>query len=175
MREKELVVKAKAGDAKAFTELYGLYKKKLYSYAFYRLGNAADAEDAVSDCVLSAFEQINKLKKAEAFSAWIFRILYCCCTSAMKEQIRQRDTDNIDDYANVFTVSYDQTNEQTELKQALKVLNDEEREIVLLSVVAGFKSKEIARISGLTAGSVRSKLSRSLAKLKNELVRGDAV
>lgn len=93
----------------------------------------------------------------------------------MKEQIRQRDTDNIDDYANVFSVSYDQTNEQTELKQALKVLNDEEREIVLLSVVAGFKSKEIARISGLTAGSVRSKLSRSLAKLKNELVRGDAV
>lgn len=93
----------------------------------------------------------------------------------MKEQIRQRDTDNIDDYANVFTVSYDQTNEQTELKQALEVLNDEEREIVLLSVVAGFKSKEIARISGLTAGSVRSNLSRSLAKLKNELVRGDAV
>ena len=93
----------------------------------------------------------------------------------MKEQIRQRDTDNIDDYENVFSVSYDQTNEQTELKQALKVLNDEEREIVLLSVVAGFKSKEIARISGLTAGSVRSKLSRSLAKLKNELVRGDAV
>ncbi len=34
MREKELVVKAKAGDAKAFTELYGLYKKKLYSYVF---------------------------------------------------------------------------------------------------------------------------------------------
>lgn len=100
MSEKELVVKAKAGDAKAFTELYGLYKKKLYSYAFYRLGNAPDAEDAVSDCVLSAFEQINKLKKAEAFSSWIFRILYCCCTSAMKEQIRQSDTDNIDDYVN---------------------------------------------------------------------------
>lgn len=175
MSEKELVVKAKAGDAKAFTALYVVYKQKLYSYAFYRLGNAADAEDAVQDCVLSAFEQIDKLKKAEAFSLWIFRILYCCCTSLMKEQIRQRNTDNIDDYANIFAVTYDETNEQTELKQALKVLNDEEREIVLLSVVAGFKSREIAKISGLTAGSVRSKLSRSLAKLKNELVRGDAV
>lgn len=175
MSEKELVVMAKAGNAKAFAQLYGIYKKKLYSYAFYRLGNAADAEDAVSDCVLSAFEQMHKLKKAEAFSSWIFRILYCCCTSAMKEQIRQRDTDNIDDYANTFAFAYDETNEQTELKQALKVLNDEEREIVLLSVVAGFKSKEISKISGLTAGSVRSKLSRSLAKLKEELVRGDAV
>lgn len=175
MSEKELVVMAKAGNAKAFAQLYGIYKKKLYSYAFYRLGNAADAEDAVQDCVLSAFEQIDKLKKAEAFSSWIFRILYCYCTSAMKEQIRQRDTDNIEDYANTFVFTYDETNEQTELKQALRVLNDEEREIVLLSVVAGFKSKEIAKISGLTAGSVRSKLSRSLAKLKDELVRGDAV
>lgn len=175
MSEKELVVMAKTGDAKAFTALYGIYKKKLYSYAFYRLGNAADAEDAVQDCVLSAFEQIDKLKKAEAFSSWIFRILYCCCTSAIKEQIRQLDTDNIDDYANTFVFTYDETNEQTELKQALRVLNDEEREIVLLSVVAGFKSKEIAKVSGLTAGSVRSKLSRSLAKLKDELVRGDAV
>ncbi|MDE6385078.1 MAG: RNA polymerase sigma factor [Eubacterium sp.] len=175
MSDKELVIRAKDGDAHAFTILYGKYKKKLYGYAFYRLGNKADAEDAVQDCVLSAFEQINKLKKAESFSSWIFRILYCCCTSAVKEQIRQRNTDNIEDYANVFTITYDETKEQTELKQALEVLSDEEREIVLLSVVAGFKSKEIAQISGLTAGSVRSKLSRSLAKLKNELVRGDAL
>ena len=42
-----------------------------------------------------------------------------------------------------FTVSYDQTNEQTELEnRRLRFLNDEEKEIVLLSVVAGFKSKK---------------------------------
>lgn len=169
MSEKELVIKAKGGDIHAFTVLYSRYQKKLYSYAFYRLGNASDAEDAVSDCVLSAFEQIEQLKNAEAFSSWIFRILYCCCTSAMKNQINQRHTDNIDDYENMFCITYDETDEQIELKKALALLNEEEREIVLLSVVAGFKSREIAKINGMTAGSVRSKLSRSLAKMKTYL------
>ena len=169
MSEKELVIKAKGGDIQAFTILYSRYQKKLYSYAFYRLGNASDAEDAVSDCVLSAFEQIEQLKNAEAFSSWIFRILYCCCTSAMKNQINQRHTDNIDDYENMFCITYDETDEQIELKKALALLDEEEREIVLLSVVAGFKSREIAKINGMTAGSVRSKLSRSLAKMKTYL------
>lgn len=169
MSEKELIIKAKGGDINAFTILYSRYQKKLYSYAFYRLGNPADAEDAVSDCVLSAFEQIGKLKSADAFASWIFRILYCCCTSVMKNQINQRHMDDIDDYKNMFCITYDETDEQIELKKALALLNEEEREIVLLSVVAGFKSKEIAKINGMTAGSVRSKLSRSLAKMKNYL------
>lgn len=169
MREKELIIKAKGGDINAFTILYSRYQKKLYSYAFYRLGNSADAEDAVSDCVLSAFEQLDQLKSAEAFSSWLFRILYCCCTSAMKNQINQRRMDNIDDYENMFCITYDETDEQIELKRALALLNEEEKEIVLLSVVAGFKSREIAKINGMTAGSVRSKLSRSLAKMKDYL------
>ena len=67
MNEKELVIKAKKGDINAFCLLYDMYKKKLYNYAYYKLGNSADAEDVVQDCVLTAFEQIHKLKNPEAF------------------------------------------------------------------------------------------------------------
>ena len=52
MDEKLLVKKAKSGDKTAFSSLYRLYKDKLYRYAFYRLGNSDDAQDAVSDAVL---------------------------------------------------------------------------------------------------------------------------
>lgn len=169
MNEKELVLKAKNGDADAFCILYGKYKGRLYSYAFYKLGNTADAQDAVQNCVLSAFEQIGKLKNPEAFSSWIFRILYCSCTSAIKEQIRQRNTDDIENYKNISSFDNDKSILQEELKQALNILSDEERNIVLLSVAAGFKSKEIAAITGLTAVNVRTKLSRSLAKMKKYL------
>lgn len=55
MNEKELVIKAKKGDINAFCLLYDMYKKKLYNYAYYKLGNSADAEDVVQDCVLTAF------------------------------------------------------------------------------------------------------------------------
>jgi len=169
MTEKELADKAKAGDKDAFCALYGIYKNKLYRYAFYRLGNVQDAQDAVSECVVSAYEQIRNLKKSEAFSSWIFRILYCTCSSFIKQQINQRETENIEDYGNLSLFSITLNTEKTELQEALEILSESEKEIVLLSVIAGWKSREIATVTGMTSGSVRSKLSRSLVKMKNFL------
>lgn len=169
MSEKELVKKARNGDKDAFCELYGIYKSRLFNYAFYRLGTVHDAEDAVSECVLSAYQQIKNLKSENAFCVWIFKILYSTCADAIKNQITQRGTENIDNLKNISSADYEKYIAASELKNALGKLDDDEKNIVLLSVIAGFKSKEIAKISGLTAGSVRSKLSRSLAKMKNEL------
>jgi RNA polymerase sigma-70 factor (ECF subfamily) len=56
-----------------------------------------------------------------------------------------------------------------ELAEALSQLNEEERNIVLLSIIGGLSSSEIASLTGLTPGSVRSKLSRSLAKMREFL------
>ena len=62
MDEKELDLLTKQGDVKAFCTLYDKYKRKLYSYAYFKLNNQQDAEDAVQDCALTAFEEISKLK-----------------------------------------------------------------------------------------------------------------
>lgn len=164
-----MVLAAAAGDRDAFCCLYGLYKDKMYRYAFYRLGNPDDAEDAVSDCVISAFEQIGRLKKADAFSYWIFRILYCSCNAQIKSQINRCQTDDIESLSDKISTNIDTAVERTELQQALDILSDGEKEIVLLSVVSGFNSKEIARITDMTPGSVRSKLSRSLKKMRKFL------
>ncbi len=170
MNEKELVLLAKTGDKNAFAQLYGLYKDRLYRYAFYRLQSESDAEDAVQDCVVSAYIQIGSLKKPEAFSAWIFRILYYACGAQIKRQQMMRKNSNIDDMANqLFDDSAEQTALKTELQNALGSLKDDEKEIVLLSVVAGFNSREIGKIVDMTSGAVRSKLSRSLNKMKDFL------
>lgn len=169
MNEKELVIKAKKGDINAFCLLYDMYKKKLYNYAYYKLGNSEEAEDVLQDCMLTAFEQLGKLKNPKAFSSWLYTILYRGCMSAIKEQIKQRNNSNIEDYKN--TLSYDNTAdiEREELKQALNRLSEDDRNIVLLSVVVGLNSKEIAKITGFTAGNVRQRLSRSLSKMKRYL------
>lgn len=169
MEDKKLAAMAKSGDKDAFALLYNRYKDRLYRYAFYRLGNSDDAEDAVSECVLSAYSQISNLKNPEAFTAWMFRILYCSCNEIIKHQVDRRNEDDIDDLSNNLTTSNDAVTEKTELAQALNILTNEEREIVLLSVVAGFNSKEIAKTCDLTAGAVRSKLSRSLKKMREFL------
>lgn len=164
--EKELVKKAKKGDKPAFAKLYSLYKDKLYRYAYYKLGDYDDAQDAVCDTVLIAYEQISALKKPSSFNSWIFKIHSATCNKYIKLQIEKRELKDIDELRNSAKTKNDMYTLSSELNEMLNILSEQEREIVLLSVVAGFKSNEISEFTGLTDGSVRSKLSRSLAKMR---------
>ncbi len=167
MNEK-LINEAIAGSREAFCSLYGEYKDKLYRYALYRLGDPTDAEDAVSDCVLAAWQSIGSLRSGKAFGSWIFRILSNCCASKIKEMISTRE--NLERIYNAgpgnITVP---PSLSTELAEALAQLGDDERDIVLLSIIGGLSSTEIASMTDLAPGSVRSKLSRSLAKMREFL------
>ena len=165
MNKKELVLKAKEGDVDAFCRLYSEIKEKLYQYAYYKLGNNHDAQDAVYDCVVSAFTQLSNLRKPEYFNSWIFKILSNKCSYYIKHQIFQKENKNIDD---VITLQVEDKY-YSEVYKALEKLNPMERELVLLSAVAGFNSKEIANVIGLTPGGVRSKISRSLKKMREFL------
>lgn len=169
MDERQLVISAKNGDRQAFCELYSQYKNRLYRYAFYRLGNPDDAEDAVSECVMSAYAQINKLRKPEAFCAWLFKILYYSCGVIINAQQQRRNMLDINVVEPSSSDSIEDVFAKTELEQALGTLKEDEREIVLLSVVSGLNSREIAGITDFTAGAVRSKLSRSLKKMREYL------
>ena len=167
MNEYELIKKSKHGDKKAFCDLYDLYKDRLYRYAYYRLRNSEDAEDAVSECVMLAWKQIGALRDACAFQSWIFKILAASCNKYIKAQIAKRDVVSID---GLPVGSASNISDSTLLlREALDKLSEEEQSIVLLSTVGGLKSREIAEITGLTAGSVRSSLSRSLKKMREYL------
>ena len=158
---------ARQGSQDAFCELYGLYKDRLYRYALYRLGSPEDAEDAVSDCILSAWKQIGQVREAAAFPSWIYRILSGCCGKKIREEISLRMLRS-ETEANWQEPSV-QPSRSLELEEALNHLDPESRNIVLLAVVAGLSSAEIAEITGLSAGGVRSRQSRSLAKMRKYL------
>lgn len=152
------------GDKIAFAKLYSRYKDRLYRYAYFKLGNDTDAQDAVADCIVCAYQSIGILKNDKAFDAWIFKILYRSCCAIIKRQIELKNTGNLDDRENL---TFEEPGfESVELKDALKELNETDRDIVLLSAVAGFNSREIGRLLGLKPNTVRSRLSRALAKMK---------
>ena len=167
--DERLITEAMAGSKEAFAALYGQYRDRLYRYALYKLGDPDDAEDAVSECVLAAFKSIGSLKSSRAFGSWIFRILSNCCASRIKDAIRTREKTEKVIGEGVFEAVSSSPSLAAELSEALARLSDEEREIVLLSVVAGLTGNEIAEQTGLPAGTVRSKLSRSLAKMREFL------
>ena len=172
--EMKLAEQARDGSKEAFCKLYGQYKDKLYRYALYRLGNPEDAEDAVSECVLAAWQGLPRLKNSGAFGAWIFRILHRCCAKRISEAVNLRENaqriySEGPGCSDSSVQSGQNASVSLELREALSVLSEDEREIVLLSVLGDLSSREISDITSLTPGAVRSKLSRSLSKMREFL------
>lgn len=162
----EVVSRARAGDKQAFAQLYEQHKDKLYRYAYFQLGNAQDAQDAVSDCMVEAYSGIAQLKSEKAFGSWIFQILYRVCCKALNKKINRREMENIDERP---ALTLEEPHLAPELEEALAILKPEDKKIVLLSVVAGYKTREIAEMMHLNHATVRSRLSRALAKMKTFL------
>ena len=172
MNEIELVEAASHGDKDAFCDLYESYQVRLYRYAYYRLGNEQDAEDAVSSCVLSAWEQIRKLEKPGSFAAWLFRILYGSCVKIIKAQIKSRNelgSDALDTFEAEKENGETDMDTRTVILETLELLSEETREMVLLSVIGGLTSKEIGEMYGMPQGTVRSRLSRSMDLMRKGL------
>ena len=84
--EPELIRWAKQGDVDAFSRLYAGIYKDLYRFALYTVRHRQDAEDAVSEAVAAAWENIGQLRKEESFRAWIFTILNNCCRKILRRQ-----------------------------------------------------------------------------------------
>ena len=163
-----LVSSAKNGNAEAFGELYEIYAKDMFRFAYYYMGSSALAEDCVSECVCIAFQKIGGLRKASAFKSWLFKILHNCCNSALKEKIRSEG--NVE-YSSLIDLSNDEDNisDKLSLKQALAILSPEDREIVILHFCQGYTIKEISAILDINHATVRSKILRSGEKMRKFL------
>ena len=167
MDEKLLARQASAGDKEAFAALYMRYRDDLYRYAYFRLGNEEDARDAVSACIVEAYEGIFGLRNAAAFKLWIFRILYRCCCRYIAQQNDMRN--NRADVEELQKLPAENSAISPEVKEAFGILDPCDRDIVLLSVIGGCNSPEIAAMTGLNPSTVRSRLKRALAKMKQFL------
>lgn len=166
----QLVREAQTGNSKAFALVYSFYATDLYKFALWYTGNSADAQDCVQEAVLLSFKNITKLKKPSSFKSWLFKILSNVCKSKLINPADRQNSVPIHEVhetvENAVIVDMGLT---TELSDALSKLNDEERQIVLLSVIGRYKSNEIAQMLDISSGTVRSKLSRSLKKLRELL------
>lgn len=163
-----LVKKAQNGDAQAFGELYEFYADDMYRFAFYYTSSTYLAQEAVSDAVLCAFEKIGKLKKAESFKSWLFKILFINCTKMQKEKSKAKNLVALSEASSLCTMPKDYI-ANFELQKAMEALSDEERQIVVLSFALDYSSDEISKMLAVKPGTVRSKLSRAAAKMRKIL------
>lgn len=160
------VKQAKTGDKEAFSTLYSYYYKDMYKYALYMLKNIHDVEDVISETVIDAYQGIVSLKKEESFKFWLFKILLAKVKRKLKVYATTKTCELEENYIVIDDLEYDLN---TDLKNALNQLDSDKKSIVLLSVLGGYKSKEIAVILEKNASTVRTELSRSLKKLQTIL------
>lgn len=148
-----------------FMELYETVYRELYYLAYYYLGNVQDAEDAVGETVLKAYESFGSLRKEEAFRAWIFKILVNQCKRQLRKKSERPDAELIEEPSYV-----PQLEDAHVTRELLSSLNLEERQIVALAVFGGYKGEEIARIMHRRHSTIRSKYRRALKKLEKQIL-----
>ncbi|MEY8283347.1 sigma-70 family RNA polymerase sigma factor [Lachnospiraceae bacterium 50-23] len=152
-------------DVNTFAQMYEAIYKDLYRFALCMMKNTQDAEDAVSEAVLAAYENIRKLRDEKAFRSWIFTILANTCRKRLKllnTKIRhEREEDSVRQPGQC--PDYDLA---LDVRKAFFILSEEEQTIVGLSVFGGYNSKEIGGMLRLNDNTVRSKRSRALEKME---------
>lgn len=176
----ELVRQAQQGGQKEFIELYRMYYREMYAYACYMLQNPQDAEDAVADSVMAAFEGLRKLRDPQKFRQWLFKILSNQCKRKRREYAASagtvRRTSETEDtgesvwerIASGQDVALDAAQKEC-VRMAFEVLTEEEKCIVTSFIYGGYKGDEIAKSLGLVPSTVRSKYRRALKKMRTRL------
>ena len=160
----QLVRRAQKGDAHAFSRLYETIFQDLYRFAVYTLRHPQDAEDAVSETVADAFAQIASLREAAAFRSWIFRILSAKCRRRMRQYANSPS--ELDEEMPAEGADW---NEALDVRRAFSRLPDEDRLILSMNLFAGYTSQEIGSLLGMNANTVRSRQSRALKKMQEQL------
>jgi len=164
--DKALVRRACLGDTGAFGELYSIYAPELFKYACCVTGSQQLAQDAVQEAVMCAFAEISDLRNEDAFKGWLFKILSNVCKKQLSRKIELYAVGDAGDMPDEGTDDFELS---AQLRIALEGLDAEERMVLLLSSVNGYKSREIALMLNCSASTVRSKLARTLKKLRLEL------
>lgn len=175
---------AKKGDLAAFNRLVLMYQEQVYNVAYRLLGDPDEAADATQETFLKAYERLHQ-HRGGAFRAWLLRIATNTCYDILRK--RQREStkslsdvlsaqDAAEDHA-LFWQSPGDSPEDLALRrevhravqEGLLHLPPEYRVAVVLSDIEGLSYEEIAHVLGIPLGTVKSRLSRGRAMLRDYL------
>jgi RNA polymerase sigma-70 factor (ECF subfamily) len=180
MGEQALIQRATEGDVNAFNELVLEYQGLAYSVAYRTLHDADAAADAVQDSFFKAYRALHSFEGGN-FKAWLLRIVTNTCYDVLRTWQR-RPTDSLDDvpvdqdyvpHLVDATEAPEQFAERMELnsliEQGIKTLPPDQQVVVVLCDIHGCSYEEIAEITGVAMGTVKSRISRARAKLRDYL------
>jgi RNA polymerase sigma factor (sigma-70 family) len=180
LTETELVERARRGDQDAYGELVQRYQGIAFRTAYLLTGNAADAEDAAQEGFVKAFYALVHFRRGAELRPWLLRIV------ANEARNRRRSAGRRGNLALRVAAAVPSggaapspeasvldAERSAVLLEALNGLREEERDVVACRYLLELSEEETAETLGLRRGTVKSRLSRALAHLRQRLPVGD--
>jgi RNA polymerase sigma-70 factor (ECF subfamily) len=159
-----LVKKAKQGDKEALVHLIMVQKQEYYKLAYVYMRNSEDAMDAMEDMIVILHESISRLKNESSFYSWSKTILVNCCKKNLKKNNKVILFDTLEKEQN--DNSLEQKDEQLRMERLLCELNLKQQEAIRLHYFMDMDYQSIAELLKIPIGTVKSRISIGLNKLK---------
>lgn len=164
------------GDDGAFERIYNMYMNKVYNTAKMITEDEKAAEDILQEVFIIIYKKVYKLKHAEAFESWLYRITINCCNNYFKK--RKRTVVTADDkLADIIGTDTSRApveeliNEEAndEIFKAVNTLPKRFRECVILYYYSEMSIAQIAEVLECSDGTVKSNLFKARKALKKKL------
>lgn len=177
MDEAALIEAAQNGDVAAYNRLVLHYQELVYNVTYRIMGEPQGAEDMTQEAFISAYKALNRFRGG-SFKSWLLRIATNACYDELRWRKRrpQSSLDKLTDGNESFSFlrspdpGPEKEQQSLELMRAieacLQTLPEEQRATVVLGDVEGYDYGEIATITNVSLGTVKSRMSRARAKLR---------
>jgi RNA polymerase sigma factor (sigma-70 family) len=173
--EASLLARAKRGELRAYEEVVELHQDVAFRVAWLITGSAADAEEAAQDAFLKAHRALGSFRNGAPFRPWLLRIAANEARSrraanSRREQVHRR----VGEESRGRTAASPETtlidsDRRAELIAALWRLNERDRLVIAYRYLLEFSEAETAAALGCRKGTVKSRLSRALGRLRAEM------
>lgn len=173
----EIVREARLGDRGAFRLLYDRNRDRVYNLAFYMLGEPLWAEDVLQIVFLKAYKGLAGFRLDAEFGTWLYRIALNECQNQLRgrraefvplESVLGR-SEEVDRSGPLPDREHQEQQRSEILRQAVMDLTPRLRAVVVMKYFDGLSYDEIARVLGVSAGTVASRLNRALLKMEERL------
>jgi RNA polymerase sigma-70 factor (ECF subfamily) len=166
----EAVLAVAQGNAEALKPIYDEFRVSVYSLALAILKNQPEAEDVLQETFIRVYEKAASYQSGTNLKAWISSIARNLAYDVLRRK-RTKPTEPLKE--EIVIRENDQTVlQRLELAEAFLQLDETERQIVVLRLVAGWRHAEISELLDIPAGTVRWKYRRSLSRLA-KMIGGD--
>lgn len=174
--QEKIIARARRGDADAFEQLVVAYRDQVFRLALRMCGSEADADEVAQEAFLSAWKALPNFRGESQFSTWLYQLTTHAAIDLMRREKRQLAAADITEVSAADPApSPQQQAEQSEqreiVRDAILQLAPEQREVVVLRFMEELSYEEIGAVLKLPSGTVKSRLNRAKAQLKEILLK----